>query len=132
MKFKAIFSDKPEPNKELLNEAKELFIKDGWCKLTQDFNNQMVVVLTDGDVCVRYITWESEWDEWSYSSTYMPCFYEDATNSIWSFDDNIYSELMLVANCRPEETQNSKNAWELVYQYHKENYDEPFIYDDGV
>jgi hypothetical protein len=113
--------------KSLLSKAKELLMKDGWKRCNDSMRGKNVMVINDsGTVYHRYFLMDND-DEYYGNERYPSFFFTDDTND---YDDDICNtHLLLISDTIPNLTEFSKEAFELLGEYHEsfESFDESIL-----
>ena len=108
-----------EKENKMFKEAIKLLELDGWVKIDESFDGQTALIFTtNGEIILRYVTWESEYSEWHQCSRYYPSFNEFDSGNWDDVDDNHFG--LVGALTIPKLTENTKKAFQIMQDFYDE------------
>ena len=107
------------PLQLMLEQAKNLLIKDGWQEI-ENFDDVTAFVFTiDCEIVLRHITWDSEYSEWHDIYSHYPCYWLTEKADIYNDVDD-WTVGLLATTKAPLLTENTKEAIRMIQEFEHE------------
>lgn len=111
-----------EPKEYLIDQIIDLYVLDGWAKLSKFYDNDSYFIMNDsGEIYLRYIEWYDEHDDYGNSRWFVSFWnsqYDAENNNYDGLDEMIDNScFLLVTKVAPGTSLHSVEARKLLEEY---------------